>query len=1246
VDNIISAKPKFNYEANLSADLGNYSSSRLEGLVNIPLVEDKVALRLAGAWTKRDGYATNQLSGNPIDGRDLWSTRLSLRVAPTDAINMNLIWEHFEENDDRLRSGKQLCTKDVVTDIAGFPVGLDTTLHEYTNLTQLYAGAQATFSQGCHRGSLYSPDAFQTPNGYMLPYYLPLGSIFLPTARTDPYVSTVQSQDLRTIESSIDPDYRAKSDLGELQVSFDLTDNLTLTSETAYSTDAIYSLEDFNRFNTAPGAWDHPNPDGSVGAGAVVRPGVLEDGPNGGIFCDPQLGCSDRLVAVDVSTAKSRNLSQEFRLSSNYDGPFNFSLGANFLRYDTEDKYYVFINSLSIISVISPFNHSTAYSEYIPGVTDNRECLKNGYNQGNPNGAYQVADCTYIDPNPINSVNDQGHNYFLSRNPYKLISYAAFGEAYYNLTDKLKITAGLRWTVDKKEAPRIPTWLLASQAVGMPVAEVIEQEWREPTGRLAIDWKPDLSFTDQTLVYASYARGYKAGGANPPTYVKISYSNPDAARQATRLSETRPRTFEPEFINAFELGAKNTLADGRMTLNLAGFYYDYTGYQLSEIVDRSAFNRNYDATVWGLEVEADWRPMENLRLGFKGGYEKTRIADGERAIDLMDRTAGNPDWLIYRPFPTFASSCVLPKWLFVGHTSGPEVNPGLVNVGGMSGGNSGGCELAYYFGYDPATAKPYVADPYNTPGSGAAGSNIRSDIDYASWSNDPADYPCWPTSIPTGGTRDYPGVDPQCLVAMSNNGEGFTKDLSGNDLPNAPHYTATVTADYTLPLANNWLMTLHSDVHWQSQSWWRVFNDSTFDKLHPYFTTNIAAIFANEDAGWNIMAYIKNVTDETALTGAFLNSDDTGLTTNVFLTEPRLYGLRVTKAWTGGSLLGSFGQRHEGPYPFTLELGGQVQRHDAPSDVYVPGFAGAFDPTLDPSQGQRDGKPDWGDGRDVKLSYSPSGSWRASLGVRFGRTNEFVRKTRSGENIYSCIAPAFVCAVDTTKNLIQFNNYGSSDYRGVERHVFVDFLIGRDVGFGVKRGEATLSAGLRYAELESSADLSLSGTPDWQVPAVNMRAVGAKHHEYRGVRNSDRTFRGFGPVISWDASLPLLENDDWGAVALDWSLSGGVLFGRQKTSLTGQEQVTYWNNQRSLDFPEPPTYEHSTPFAASRSRSVTVPTAGASLGLAYKLDRFQLGAGYRWERYFDAIDGGYAEHKSYDRTIDGPYFKIAVGFGG
>src|SRR6185437_15025204 len=63
---------------------------------------------------------------------------------------------------------------------------------------------------------------------------------------------------------------------------------------------------------------------------------------------DPQLGCSDRLVAEDLSEEHAWQFSQEFRMASNFTGPLNFSIGGNYLHYETEENYYVFINSLSV----------------------------------------------------------------------------------------------------------------------------------------------------------------------------------------------------------------------------------------------------------------------------------------------------------------------------------------------------------------------------------------------------------------------------------------------------------------------------------------------------------------------------------------------------------------------------------------------------------------------------------------------------------------------------------------------------------------------------------------------------------------------------------------------------------------------------------------------------------------------------------------------------------------------------------
>lgn len=59
---------------------------------------------------------------------------------------------------------------------------------------------------------------------------------------------------------------------------------------------------------------------------------------------------------------------------------------------------------------------------------------------------------------------------------------------------------------------------------------------------------------------------------------------------------------------------------------------------------------------------------------------------------------------------------------------------------------------------------------------------------------------------------------------------------------------------------------------------------------------NLSLILTNQD-GVQIMAYVKNLFDTTAITGAFLNPDDVALTTNVFVTDPRLFGIRLTKNW-------------------------------------------------------------------------------------------------------------------------------------------------------------------------------------------------------------------------------------------------------------------------------------------------------------------------------------------------------------
>ncbi|HSZ73455.1 MAG TPA: TonB-dependent receptor [Rhizomicrobium sp.] len=788
VVNLVSAKPSDQFEAMASIDVGNYGERRTEGMINLPIVDDKLDIRVAGEWTKRQGYSFNQITDSRIDGRDLWSGRVTIGWKPMESLQAYFVWEHFSEDDDRLRSSKQLCEADY---------------RSGTGPTDVFSGP-GNLSQGCLPVSLYSPQAFETPNGDSLPYVIALKNIGPRMEESvNPYLSTTQSTNLRVIESTLNPAYKVKNDIVELNADYSITPVLMLTSQTAFNHDFLYSSEDYNRFNTSPNIFVRL---GSNFLDSIVVPNAQSvtypDGAVSGVFCDPQLGCTSRLVAEDLSDEHAWQLSQEFRMTSNFSGPVNFSAGGNYFHYETLEDYYVFINALSLYSTEDIFTYdtpsdissNTGTHPYIPGISDNSNCAPFGFSYPDLSKPQQATGvCPYMDPNPIPNINGMGHNYFRSVNPYVLNSYAAFGEMNYSVLDDLKLTAGLRWTEDQKHFTDIPSELLAA-GWGYPASGVVNQQWDQFSGRFVANWTPKLDFTDQTLVYGSYSHGYKAGGANPPGALILNYGG-DAVGTATH-----PLTFKPEFVDAFELGAKNTLLDGSLTLNGDVFYYNYENYQISEIVDRTSINLNFDSHIMGAELESTWEPTPGLRFNFGGGWEHTRLAQGSQAIDLMDRTAGVPGWVVHKPFVTGTSNCILP-----------------------------------------------ISDENNGCG--------------------------FPTAR-----------------------EGFAKNLSGNQLPNAPPFTVSMGAQYTLPLSPDWAGTLRGDYYWQDYSWGRVFNDNPYDRLRGYTNVNLTLIFTNQN-GWQVMLYDKNVFNVTAITGTFLNSDDSGLTTNVFLTDPKLIGIRVTKNW-------------------------------------------------------------------------------------------------------------------------------------------------------------------------------------------------------------------------------------------------------------------------------------------------------------------------------------------------------------
>ena len=765
--NVVTNKPTDTFGARISGDVGNYNTRRVNGMINLP-GPGGLSLRVAGAYLKRDGFYDNLVTGHDVDDRDLWSTRVTLGWQPTDRFSSYFMWERFREDDHRLRVGKQLCVKDPGPATIG---GVPTT------------GTQNYFSQGCKQASLRGPDALQEINSAVtLGGGLGVASGLL---NGDAYIGKLQNPDLRKIESVFDPLYRNDADVYQLNLSFSLTDNLQLSYTGAYSKNEGFTQADYNR--AIPTSNLNPN----------VLGGLLTDA--GGYFNDPQVGRRNQFTTIDFSDGSSTQRTHEIRLQSAFDGPLNFSLGASTLKFRTLSNYYVTSNTL------------TALSEYINVITG---CPQTG--------ALNRPTCIYVDPSAI--PDGSGGNYFDSRTGYQISSSAAFGEAYWNITDDLKLTAGLRYTVDRKRAqPYQPRLLTAG--IGQAPLAIQTVHFKETTGRLNLEWSPDLSFTDKSLFYASFARGYKGGGFNPP-------QSPG--------QELFPKTYEPEFIDAFELGTKNTLLDGRLILNGTLFHYNYKGYQVSSIIQRTSVNVNIDAKIWGAELEGIWEPVHNLRFNSSLGYLKTELGNNQ-SLDLMNLTQGDPTLSVVRNGLTYSmcvakvselarlqavvNAGVLPAAAVTGSLFAPALLPGVCN-GGFAPGTP------------TATALGFSVTPF----------------------------------------------------------AGVPAKLEGNELPNSPHFTASVGAQYQWELDGGWQITPRVDFYYQGKSYARIFN-AINDRLESYTNTNLSLNIEKPEWGFQAQLYVKNLTDETVITDQYQTDDTSGLFTNIFLTEPRTVGLSLTKSF-------------------------------------------------------------------------------------------------------------------------------------------------------------------------------------------------------------------------------------------------------------------------------------------------------------------------------------------------------------
>ncbi len=202
----------------------------------------------------------------------------------------------------------------------------------------------------------------------------------------------------------------------------------------------------------------------------------------------------------------------------------------------------------------------------------------------------------------------------LSTAYYKVDSYAAFGEAEYQVADPFAVFFGARYTAEKKDfavRPQVPRSLV--EAGNWPEYSD-SAKFSRPTIRAGYRWDVAPGINN----YFTYSQGYKSGGYN---------------EQA--MSATSARPFSEETADSFELGLKTETDDRRLRVNMAGFYVKYNDLQRDAVVpfidpntglpgQETRTTNAGKAHVYGLELEVSAAPTAGLTIGAAVGWQKAK----------------------------------------------------------------------------------------------------------------------------------------------------------------------------------------------------------------------------------------------------------------------------------------------------------------------------------------------------------------------------------------------------------------------------------------------------------------------------------------------------------------------------------------------------------------------------------------------------------------------------------------------
>jgi outer membrane receptor protein involved in Fe transport len=945
--NIVTTKPNLDeFAAFGSFDYGTFNTIKGDLMANVPVVDGELGVRLAAHASFHDGYEKNIYSGpniypfgpinKRVNGLGTITGRASIRWQPNSDTTVDLIGEYGFENDNRVRGDAQRCHRDPggVSGCLPDALGLDNTNTLGTFgatfpskqgmylLFQSLIGIVPGFTNGSAAflgsamglGSIGGNGSAGDPAG-------PAGAIFnIGTLGTPAQVNapgsnpgTIPSDPL-TVDTPFNPDVKGHGltlmfnwaqtvtswlkstvDLGYVEGVQDTTQafqmvppenisGLITSAVTGFQTVAFLS-----GFSAAPYNTNYFNVPGALPLSSIFYNGHY--GSYGGIIDTTRGGVLTRTpyqVSYDRDYFTDREMTGEVRFQTAFDGPFQLSAGLFYMAYRSNNQYWVVANSLDMSAIAFGAAFGGAAASVAADPTFDAE-----YRRGDVQSRSAFLEGSYdILPDTLKFT--MGARYNDDRNN-SFVAPTCIGAA---LLTNVSPPADPNNPLSACGSPTTAFHTIGATNVTIPFTKhlptafvpgkqvTVNDKW---TGRMLLDWTPKLNWTDQTLVYASLSRGVLSGGINNTNL--------------SGLASIVPQTYKPATVDAVEVGTKNTLLDGTLQANLAFWYYNYENYQVAIIANRQSLELNVPAHLYGAEGEFIWQPTDDLAFNMTISVTRSEVGN-TFLVDQRNLTNGVANSILIKDISN-GSSCVISPTTAAaaGHTPG-ESNP-LFHINNF---------------YLPLGGNAAVSSPFGVPLENYGVCNGAAINNSAAVAAIPPAGPGLPPTCPVGpvalnlisATLCAPSYNAQLAAAGFRyaeqinpatgagtgifNGTGNARNLHGNKLPAVPNAQIGVGGQYTMTVNDNWKLVPRLDYYWQSSIFTRIWNDNS-DYVASWDTMNAQIRLSAEDERWYAMVYAKNIFDKRNTTGMYLQDPSAGLYTNLFVEDPRVFGLSVGVNW-------------------------------------------------------------------------------------------------------------------------------------------------------------------------------------------------------------------------------------------------------------------------------------------------------------------------------------------------------------